>query len=44
MGLAGVDAWVGVVGGTWRLEPRPDGGAELAATLPAGAAGRLPTP
>lgn len=34
MGLAVVDAWVGVVGGTWRLEPRPDGGAELAATLP----------
>jgi len=43
MGLAVVDAWVGVVGGTWRLEPRPDGGAELAATLPVAAAGRAPT-
>jgi len=35
MGLAVVDAWVGVIGGSWRLEPLASGGAELAATLPA---------
>lgn len=34
MGLAVVDAWVGVIGGSWRLEPLATGGAELAATLP----------
>ncbi|MFM8566820.1 MAG: hypothetical protein ACKOCV_03935 [Gemmatimonadota bacterium] len=34
MGLAVVDAWVGANGGTWRLDPPPAGGAELAATLP----------
>ncbi|MGA0122652.1 MAG: sensor histidine kinase, partial [Gaiellales bacterium] len=34
MGLAVVDAWTGVVGGRWSLEPLPGGGTELAATLP----------
>jgi len=34
MGLAVVDAWVGAIGGTWRLDPLPAGGAELAVTLP----------
>lgn len=35
MGLAVVDAWVGVDEGAWRLEPRPGGGAVLTARLSA---------
>jgi signal transduction histidine kinase len=34
MGLAVVDAWVGIDGGAWRLEARSGGGAVLTARLP----------
>lgn len=34
MGLAVVDAWIGITGGTWGLEPAATRGAVLHATLP----------
>lgn len=34
MGLAVVDAWIGITGGTWALEPGTPRGAVLRATLP----------
>jgi signal transduction histidine kinase len=36
VGLQSVDAWVAGLGGSWRLESNPGGGARLSATIPIG--------
>jgi hypothetical protein len=35
-GSAVIDAWLGIVGGAWALEPGPQGGVRLVASVGAG--------